>query len=101
KRRRLRVHGRLENADERQIAVQLAIVEPITDHEVVGDLKADVLERYVDQPPGGPVEQGHHVDRGRLASAQRAQEEVEGQTGVHDVLDQDHVAARDRVVQVA
>ena len=56
---------RLEDADVAQVPVQLAVVEPVADDELVGDREADVVDRDLDQAAGGLVEQGADPERRR------------------------------------
>ena len=37
------VNVRMQHADERQIAVTLGKIKPVTDHKKIGDLEADVI----------------------------------------------------------
>ena len=60
-----RVDLGLEHPDVAQVAVQLAVVEPVADDELVGDREPDVVDRDLDQPPGGLVEQGADPQRRR------------------------------------
>src|SRR4029077_14321235 len=55
----------------------------------------------VDQAPAGAVQQRHDIERGRAPPAKLREHVVECQAGVDDVLHQQHVAAFDRVVEVA
>src|SRR3972149_3014279 len=89
-----------EDADVRQVAVALAVVEPVTDHESVGNLEADVVHRDFLEAAGGLVEERGDLERLGLARLQDAVEVVEGQAGVEDVFDDDDVQALDGVVEV-
>ena len=84
-----------EDAHEAQVAVALAVVEAVADDELVGDLKPDVVDRDVDQPPRGLVEQRADPERGRALAAQVAEQVVERQPGVDDVLDEQDVLVGD------
>ena len=84
-----------QDAHEAQVAVALAVVEPVADDELVGDLEAHVVHRDVDQPPRGLVEQRADPERGRALAAQVADEVVERQAGVDDVLDEQDVLVGD------
>src|SRR5213079_1625951 len=88
-------------AYEGQVAVELAVIEAVAEDVVVGDLKPHVSHRDVDQPAERAVEEGDHLEGCRPAVAKLAQDIVEGEAGVDDVLDQEHVPALDRVVDVA
>jgi hypothetical protein len=66
----------------------------------IGDLEPDVARRQVDLPPLGLGQQRAHLERPRVTRAEVAQQVLERQPGVHDVLDDQHVAVFDRRVQV-
>src|SRR4051794_8649719 len=78
----------------------LGVVEPVADGEPVRDLEADVADGQVDAPALGLGEQRADLERGRVAGPQVAQQVVEGEPGVDDVLDEEDVAALDRGVGV-
>src|SRR5205823_7422238 len=85
----------------RQLAVPLLEVEAVADVELVGDDEAHVAHReIVDEAPVRPVEQGHGRDGGRATQLERAHEVVERQTGVDDVLDDQHVAAANVEIEI-
>src|SRR6188508_1963126 len=94
-RRRAAVDRWLQHADVGQIAVALVVVEAVADDEPVRDREADVVDGDLGQPSRGLVEQAADPDRGRVALPEVAQEVVERQAGVDDVLDEDHVASLD------
>src|SRR5690606_21690341 len=98
---RLLVDVALEDADEGQVAVELAVIEAVPDDVLVGDLEADVLDVDADDTPVDLVEQRTDGQAGRLLNLQRAQHEVHRQAGVDDVLDQDDVLAANVEVQRA
>jgi len=78
-----------------------ASVQPVPHHELVGQLEqARILERYGDQPAIWAVKQHAHIQAGRLAGAQRAQQVVQRQPRVDHVLDKQDVAATDRVIEI-
>ena len=81
-----------EHADVRQVAVLLGVVEAVAHHEPVLDREADVLHLHVDRPAGRLAEQARRAQRLRAARAQDLLEVGQRQAGVHDVLDDDHVA---------
>src|SRR5215211_5212080 len=89
-----------QGADERQVPVSLGVVEPVSDHEHAGDVEGLVLHRHLDPQLVRLAEQHAHLERGRPPRPQRRQQVVEGQPGVHDVLDQHHVPALDLVVEI-
>ena len=87
-----------KNADVGKIAVIVGIVQPVADDELVWNLKAaDVgLEALV--VAGRLVEEGDSRDGRGLSRRKQFLEIVHGKAGVDDILDDDHVAARDVVV---
>src|SRR5512132_2997199 len=94
------VHLGLQGADERQVAVALGVVQPVPDHEHARDVEAGVLHLDVGLELLGLVQQGAHLEGGRAPAAQVLEQVVEGQAGVDDVLDDEHVAALDLAVEV-
>jgi hypothetical protein len=85
----------------REVAVALAQIEPVADEELVRHGEADVADWDVlDKPPVGPVEQRDCGERRGVAQRQRLAEVVERQPGIHDVLDDEDVAAGDLGVEV-
>ena len=94
------VHLGAQNAHEAQVPVSLPVVEAVADHELVGDLEADVVHRDVDEPARRLVEQRADPERGRVLAAQVPDEVVEGEAGVDDVLDQQDVLVGDARGQV-
>jgi len=60
-----------------------------------------MVERHVVyEPPVGTIEERHRRQARRASQRQRPGQEVQGQTGVDDVLDDEDVAADDRRVEV-
>src|SRR6185503_8256604 len=86
--------------DVGQAAKPLPVVEPVADHEPVGDLESHVPALDVGLPPFGLGEQRAHLERGRLPRLQIADQVGQRQPGVDDVLDDHHVATLDVGVQV-
>jgi hypothetical protein len=79
----------------------VAEVEAVADEELVGDGEADVAHREaLYEPPVRPVEQRHGRERRRAAQSQRLADEVQRQSGVDDVLDEEDVAALDCDVEI-
>src|SRR5690349_6524642 len=87
---RLAVDLRLEHADEAEVAIQLAIVEPIADDELVRDGETGVVDVDLDQAPCRLVKQRADPERRRLLAAQVAHQVVEREPRVDDVLDDHH-----------
>jgi len=76
-------------------------VEAVADEELVRDDEADVPDReIVDEAAIGAVEQRRDRKRGGPAEREQLAEVVERQASVDHVLDDQHVPAFDRGVQV-
>src|SRR3990172_1624063 len=89
-----------EHTHEGKVPVALGEVEAVADHEAVGNLEADVAAVDVAL---APLRLGHeraHVERGRLARLERAQEVREREARVDDILDDEDVPSLDRDVEV-
>src|SRR4051795_5534380 len=89
-----------QRGDVRQVSVALGHVEAVADRELVRDLEAHVARRQLDLAALGLGQQRADLQRGRLARAEVAQQVLQGQPRVDDVLDDQHVASRDRAVEV-
>src|SRR4051812_18315352 len=89
-----------EDAHEAEIAVQLAVVQAIAHDELVGNRETDVVDRDLDEPPGGLVEQRADPERPWILAAQVADEVVERQPRVDDVLDDQDLLTLDASRQV-
>src|SRR3990172_6251220 len=64
-----------EHPDERQVPVQLAVVQSVAHHEDVGDFEAPVADgQGVHDAPGRFVEERADAQAGRVARAEDAQE---------------------------
>ena len=83
-----------------EVAVALGVVEAVADREAVGDLEADVAGREVDAQALRLGQQGADLQRGRIARLQVAHQVLQGEAGVDDVLDDQHVAVFDRRIEV-
>src|SRR4029079_14548828 len=81
------VDVRSEGADVAQVAVALAVVEAVADHELVGDVPAHVLDLDRHLQGFGLAEEGADLHAGRLAGAQVAGQPAQGQAGVDDLVD--------------
>jgi hypothetical protein len=85
----------------REVSEALVEVEAVADEELVWDGEADVADgEILDQAPVRAVEEGRRRQRRRPAQAQGADEEVEREARVDDVLDHEHVAVLDRGLEV-
>src|SRR3954447_9183495 len=74
-----------QHADEPQVPVELAIVEAVADHELVGDREARVVDIDLDESPRRLVEQRADPQRRGLLAAEVADEVVQRQARVDDV----------------
>ena len=84
-----------------QGAPALVEAEPVPGEELVRNRKPDVAEWHVvHEPPVGTVEERHRREARRAPQRERASQEVQGQAGVDDVLDDEDVAADDGRVEV-
>ena len=89
-----------EDAEEGEVAVELAVIETIADDVGVGDLEAGVENGDVDQTALALVKEGADFEAGGLPLAEAVEDEVEGETGGDDVLDQEDVASGDIEVEI-
>src|SRR6478609_5622564 len=94
------VDVRGEGADDPQVAVLLRVVEAVADDELVGDVEADVLHVHLHLGRLRLAQQGADLHRGRVAGLEVGLDPGQGQPGVDDVLDDQHVAAGDVGVEV-
>src|SRR5215216_6350565 len=83
-----------------QVAVPLADVEAVTDHEVGWDPKPDVAQVEVVALEPFLHEQSAHLERRRSARGQVLPQVREREAGVDDVLDDQHVAAAEVDLEV-
>jgi hypothetical protein len=87
--------------DVRKVAVALVEVEAVADEVLVRNREADVPHREIlHEPPVGAVEQRCGGEGARIPQQQRLAQVVEGQPGVDDVLDDEHVTPVDAGVEV-
>ena len=94
-------HATADDVQVGQRAPALVEAEAVAGEELVGHGEADVAEREVVDE--APVRRSSSVTAARLAGLaqrERSAEEVERQPGVDDVLDEQHVAAVERRVEV-
>src|ERR1039457_3282307 len=86
--------------DRAEVPVPLVDVEPVADHELRGDLEADVAQ--IEGHALLPLlhQQGADLEAGRAARLEVPAQVVEGEAAVDDVLDDQHVAAGQVGVEV-
>src|SRR3954451_23083157 len=94
------VDVRRQGPHEGQVPVALGVVEAVADDELRVDVEAHVLDVDVDLGGRGLAQQRADLYRGRAARAEVGDEPGQGQPGVDDVLDDQHVATGDVAVQV-
>src|ERR1700686_2581428 len=89
-----------ENAHVLEIAIALRIVQPISDDELIRNLKSDVirLDVFLDAPLR-LVEQRRDLQRIRLALLQNAEQVSESEPRIQNVFDHDDVEALDAGIQ--
>jgi hypothetical protein len=84
-----------------KVSEALVQVEAVADEELVGDGEADVADREVlDETSVRAIEQRDGVESRRPTKAKRANQEVQRQSRVDHVFDDQHVAAADLGVEV-
>ena len=91
----------LEHADVRHIAVLLRVVEAVADDEFVGHFEACEVRNDGLGAAGGLVEQRHDRHAGSALGHKVILEEVERVARVENVLDDDDIAARDVLLEIA
>ena len=87
--------------DVGEVAVALVEVEAVADEVLVRNGEADVAHcEVLHQPPVGTVEERHRREGVRIPQEQRLAQVVEGEAGIDDVLDDEHVAPVNTGVEV-
>ena len=87
-------------SDVRQVAVPLADVEAVPDHELGRDAEPDVLEVELDALEAVLHEERAHLERRGIAGGEVLAQVREREPAVDDVLDDDHVATAEVEVEV-
>ena len=80
--------------------MQFVEVEPVADDELVLDDEADVVQRDAHARARGLVQQGADAHAGRMAGGEVVEQELHGEAGVDDVLDDEDVLPLDRPGEV-
>ena len=84
-----------------QVPVPLGEVEPVADDEAVLDGEAEVVDLHLDPRPRRLVQERADLARSRAPRVRRRSDEVrDGEPGVDDVLDEEHVLVLDGARQV-
>jgi len=84
-----------QDPDVRQVPVVVVVVEPVSDHELVGDREAAVVRLDRNFLATDLAEQDRRADAPRTPILHPLDERGEGVAGVEDVVEQEHVAPRD------
>ena len=84
---------RLQDADVRQVAVVVGVVEAVADDKFVGDLEAAHVGLVALRVPCRLVEEGDGRDGRGIARAEELAQVLHREAGVDDVFDDDDVAA--------
>ena len=91
--KRGRPDGAVHDADERQVAIEALVVEPVSDNEYGRYREADVVEFDLDLTMRGLVQEGTYPERGRRFCEDLFDKHLECDAGVHDVLDDEYLPA--------
>src|SRR5450756_489856 len=89
-----------ENAHEAEVPVDLAEVETIPHHEGVRNLEANIVDRDVDQAAGGLVQERADPYRARVLALEVAEQVVEREACIDDVLDEQDISSLDWRTQI-
>ena len=89
-----------KGADKRQFPVPLVVVQAVTYHEFVRDFKTDVLQRQLNQVPGGLIQKHTYFQALRLSGRKELKEVAQGPAGIYNILNQKYVLAADTHIQV-
>src|SRR5712691_123908 len=96
-----RAGAEMEKPEVGKLPPSFVEIEAIADEHLVWHDKADVADwEVVHKSAVRPVEQRHRCDRARPAELERAHEVMQRESGVDDVLDDDHVTVEDVCVEV-
>src|SRR5699024_4511709 len=89
-----------ENAHIGQVAVMFVIVKAVAHHELVRHFKAAVVGGDVGLAAAGLAEDGAQPHAAGVAQFQHRHQVGQGDAGVQDVFDDQHVLAGEVLVQV-
>ena len=85
--------GAINDADERQVAIEALVVEAVSDNEYGRNREADVVEFDLNLAVSGFVQQGTHLKGGGRFREDLFDKHLECDAGVHDVLDDEDLPA--------
>src|ERR1022692_3462295 len=91
---------RLHHRHVAQVTVKLIVVETEADDEAVGNLETAELHGDLDEPAGIAVQESAHGQRVGAAAGERLQKVAQRQSGIHDILHQQHIFVFDAIVQI-
>src|SRR5688500_6407968 len=91
---------RFQGSDVGQVTVASAPVETVADQERIRDFESDVIHLDVDDSAVGAIEQGADPARSGLADLQVPADVCQCQTGIDDILNNQHVPLADAVLKV-
>ena len=91
---------RLELGDVRKVAVALPEIEAIAYDEDVGDLEAEVVDLHVRKTMNRLVEHHTYFEASWPAGPQVLADVAKSETGIDEILYQEHVLALDALLQV-
>src|SRR5207244_1288632 len=83
-----------------QMAVMVAPIEAVADDEAVRKLEAVVGDGDIEEAAVGAVEEDADLEAGGAAQLEVTVDVAEREAGVHDIFDDEHVAADDALVEV-
>src|SRR5579859_6227672 len=86
---------RLDDPDVRQVAIPLAVVQPVANDEPILDREPEVVDRDRHARARGFVQERTHLDARGRARVQKVHQVRDGQARVDDVLHEEHVLVLD------
>src|SRR5882672_5075071 len=87
-------------SDMRKVAVLFGVIEAVADHEAILDREADVFDLHVDLTARRLAQEARGSERPRPAGAENVLQIREREPGVDDILDDDHVLAIERRIEI-
>jgi hypothetical protein len=62
------IHLWAQDTDERQIAIAFSVIKAIANHEGIGNIETNIIDRHIGRAPFWFVEQGTNSQTGRIAA---------------------------------
>src|SRR5207302_11253791 len=84
-----------QDVDRAEVSVELVVVQPIADDELVRNVEALIRDRHRLDPSLRLVEQHAQLQGGWPVTLDMVEEEGRGQAGIDDVLDHQDVSTLD------